>query len=257
MVQNFKNVTEIAGEKVSQAQLCRVVQRYVWAGGYCHNKDVLEIACGVGQGLGYLASVSRSIRAGDITPDLVLQARAHYGNRISITEMDAEHLPFDDSSLDVVILFEAIYYLPSAKQFIQECKRVLRPGGVVLIATANKDLFDFNPSPYSTHYYGVVELNALLQSLGFSCVFLGNLSETALGLKQKIIRLIKKLVVALNLMPKTMSGKKWLKRIFFGELLPMPAEIDIHTAPYVPPVAISSHEPSRCSNVLYVAATKV
>ncbi|MCD6265910.1 MAG: BrnT family toxin [Deltaproteobacteria bacterium] len=29
-----------------------------------------------------------------------------------------------------------------------DCVRVLRPGGKVLIATANKDLYDFNPSPH-------------------------------------------------------------------------------------------------------------
>jgi len=39
----------------------------------------------------------------------------------------------------VIILFEAIYYIPDAEKFVEECARVLRLGGKVLIATANKD----------------------------------------------------------------------------------------------------------------------
>ena len=87
------------------------------------NKDVLEVACGAGQGLGYLSSLSKTLYAGDITRSLVEQVKSHYGQRINIAVMDAMALPFDDSSLDVIILFEAIYYLPSAESFVNECVR--------------------------------------------------------------------------------------------------------------------------------------
>ena len=54
-----------------------------------------------------------------------------------------------------------------AEKFVNECKRVLRHGGKVLVATANKDLYDFNPSPHSCKYYGVMELNELFARHGF------------------------------------------------------------------------------------------
>ena len=43
----------------------------------------------------------------------------------------------------------------------------------LLIATAKKDLYDFNPSPHSYEYYGVVELNDLFQGMGLKRSFLG------------------------------------------------------------------------------------
>lgn len=73
-------------------------------------------------------------------------------------QFDAQNMPHADNSMDVIIIFEAIYYLPSAERFVSECKRVLRDGGRVLVVTANKDLYDFNPSPHSYKYYGVIEL---------------------------------------------------------------------------------------------------
>ena len=85
-------------------------------------------------------------------------------------------MPFEDHSADAVILFEAIYYLPAVEQFVDECRRVLRPRGLVLIATANKDLYDFNPSPHSHAYYGVVELYRLFAERGFAPECSGHLS---------------------------------------------------------------------------------
>ena len=254
MSQNFCTVTELAGDDVSVEQLERLAHRYYWAGEYCRNKDVLEIACGAGQGLGYLAALAKSLVAGDITPALVSHAKQHYGDRVAVTEMDAMQLPFPDGSLDVIILFEAIYYLPSAEQFSKECHRVLRAGGHVLIATANKDLYDFNPSPQSRQYYGTVELGKLFHPFGFKCEFFGHMPVEALSLRQKILRPIKKLVVGMGLMPKTMAGKKLLKRLVFGRLVQMPPEIDEKTASYVAPNFLSETEPDRRHKVIYMAA---
>jgi len=44
----------------------------------------------------------------------------------------------------------------------------------LLIATAKKDLYDFNPSPHSYEYYGVVELNDLFARHGFEAEFFGD-----------------------------------------------------------------------------------
>lgn len=258
MNQDFRSVTEQAGEKVSQAQIDRLAQRYYWAGEFCRGKDVLEVACGAGQGLGYLASVSRSIYAGDITPALVDQARVYYGPRIEISQMDAEHLPFESDSLDVVILFEAIYYLSSAKRFVEECRRVLRPDGVLLLATANCDLFDFNPSPFSIHYYSLPELKLMLSSSGFDTHFFGGSPVNSQGAKGRILRVLKKAAVTFNLIPGSMRGKRWLKRLVFGELVSMPNELHADEVPYEPPVSIDGSRPDAIHQVLYcVAKVKV
>src|SRR5687768_13026646 len=122
--------------------------RYHWAMTQCRGKDVVEIACGSGQGLGLLNGVSKSFEAGDCSGQILEIARAHYGDRVRLQELDAQSLPYPSASKDAVILFEAVYYLPQAERFVAECARVLRSDGRVLIVTANKDLWDFHPSPF-------------------------------------------------------------------------------------------------------------
>ncbi len=150
---DYKDVTELSGEEISQEQLQRICNRYYWAGSYCQDKDALEVACGTGPGLGYLSRISQRLVAGDISEEILSIARLHYEERVDIQQFDASSMPFPNQSFDVVLIFEAIYYLPNVEQFMKECRRILRPAGILLIVTANKDLYDFNPSPYSHGYY--------------------------------------------------------------------------------------------------------
>jgi len=255
MNKDFISVTEIAGDEVTREQVERLCNRYYWAGGYCPNMDVLEAACGTGQGLGFLAKHANSLEAGDFSESIFEIARRHYGDRVNLRQFDAQNMPFANHSKDIIILFEAIYYLPDAEQFIRECTRVLRPGGKVLIATANKDLFDFNPSPHSHKYYGVMEMQAAFSQYGFNTEFFGDTPVDTVSMRQKILRPVKRLVVSLGLMPKSMAGKKLLKRFVFGNLVAMPAEIDENTSEYVEPNRIGSDSPDTRYKVIYCTAT--
>ncbi len=252
---DYLSVTELSGDEVTAEQVDRMCNRYYWAGAYCRGRDVLEAACGTGQGAGYLAGLAKSYLAGDFSEKILEIARAHYGSRIAFRRFDAQEMPFGDGSFDVVILFEAIYYLPSAERFIAECRRVLRPGGKVLIATANRDLYDFNPSPHSYTYYGVPGLRDLFARNGFTPEFFGDTPVEGLSLRQRLLRPVKRFVVGRGLMPKTMAGKKVLKKLVFGSLVPMPPEIAADTAPRVEPVPIPADRPDTSHKVLYCAAT--
>lgn len=251
----YLSVTELAGEKVAGEQIERMADRYAWAAGYCSGKDVVEVACGTGQGLGLLSDVAACVVGGDISPQMVAQGRAHYGNRVEILEFNAEHLPFPDHSKDVVIILEAIYYLPNVKTFLDECRRVLRSTGQVLIATANKDLPDFNPSPFSNSYFGIDEFSQVLDEAGFTAEYFGNTPLEEVSIRQRMLRPAKALAVKLNLMPKTMAGKKLLKRVVFGSLQPMPAEISGEQASGTAPAPLRNREESLRYKVLFCAAT--
>lgn len=251
----FVSVTEISGDDVSREQVARLCNRYFWAGTYCSGKDVVEVACGTGQGLGYLSNIAKSIEAGDYSDEIITLAIRHYKERIPIQQFDAQKMPFGDNTKDVIILFEAIYYLPDVEQFIRECVRVLRPGGRVLIATANKELYDFNPSPNSHQYYGVIELHRLFTKHGFETEFFGDTPIGDVSMRQRILRPVKNLAVMLGIMPKTTAGKKWLKRIVFGGLVKMPAEITAETSQYVKPTGISSTRPDTEHKVIYCVAS--
>lgn len=252
---DFKDVTEIAGDSVTREQVERMNHRYCWAGTYCSGKDVLEVACGNGQGLGYLKALANSIYGGDIDPGLVKKAKTHYGDQVGVEIMDAQHLPFENNTLDVVILFEAIYYLPAPAKFLMECRRVLREGGVILIAMANKDLSDFNPSPYSHVYFGVTELTELMKQHGFDPNCFGYWPAHHGGMVSKALKLAKRFAVFFGLIPKTMAGKKFLKRLVFGKLVPMPAEVSTDGFSYTDPTPISLDKPDIKHSVIYCAAS--
>lgn len=251
---DFLSVTELAGDEVTREQIKRICHRYYWAATFCEGKDVVEAGCGTGQGLGYLGSVGRSLEGGDVSHAMVQRAQGHYGDRFNIESFDALKMPYADNSKDVIILFEALYYLSSIDEFINECKRVLRPGGKVLLSTANKDLFDFNPSPYSYEYLGAVELRDRFKAFGFKVNCFGNTPIGEVSIKQKILRPIKRVAVTFGLMPKTMAGKKMLKKIVFGGLEKMPLEITKETESYEPPIKISSDKPNKDFKVIYCEA---
>lgn len=253
---NYVEVTELADDEVAAEQIERVQTRYAWSLPYCYGRDVLEVACGTGPGLGLIGAHARSLVAGDISDEILTRARMHYGNRIDIRRMDAMSLPFAARSLDVVIIFEALYYIPDPARFVAECARVLRPGGKVLISNANKDLYDFNPSPHSHVYHGVVELGKLFATAKFSTEYWGDVAVSSISWRQKILRPVKRLVVSLGLMPKSMAGKRLLKRLFFGQMLKFPREI--HAFP--PPTAkhltpLQTGAPDRRYKVILCAAT--
>jgi SAM-dependent methyltransferase len=252
---DYSEVTELAGDEVSREQVERVGRRYAWALPFCAGKDVLELACGTGPGLGLLLKHARRLVAGDISETMVARARAHYGARVNVERLDAQALPFADASFDVVILFEALYYLPRPKRFARECARVLRSDGVVLVSNANKDLYDFNPSPYSHDYHGVVELERLFVALGFECHFWGDTAVGRLSWRQRALRPVKKAAVRLGLMPKTANGKKFLKRLVFGRMDRFPHEITV--APSTAAISeIHPGQPDRVHKVLLCAATR-
>jgi SAM-dependent methyltransferase len=253
---DFLTVTELSGDEVTQEQVDRICNRYFWAGEYCNGKDVLEVACGTGQGMGYIDSLAKTFVAGDFSKEILAKAQQHYESRIKLSRFDAQQMPFPDHSLDVVILFEAIYYLPSAERFINECTRILRKNGTILISTSNKDLFDFNPSPYSFVYYGVEEFGKLFKEAGYTTSFFGNTPVDSLSFRQKIFRPIKKLAVTYHLVPGSMQGKKLLKKLVFGEMVSMPAEINASTAKYVKPSQLITDTADKRHKVIYCAAAR-
>jgi SAM-dependent methyltransferase len=252
---DFLAVTELAGDEVSLEQVERICRRYYWAGEYCGGKDVLEVACGTGQGLGYLASVARSVVGGDYSQPILDIATRNYAERIKLKRFDAQQIPFPDRSFDVVILFEALYYIRDADQFFSEARRVLRAGGTLLIATANKNLYDFTPSPHSVHYHNVPELAEALKRHGFTTEFFGDTPIDSTSVRQRLLRPLKALASRLGLVPKSMAAKKLLKRMVFGHLTRMPAEINAETAQRVPPKSIASDRPNTSHKVIYCAAS--
>jgi SAM-dependent methyltransferase len=220
---SYLSVTEQPGQPASRIQLEMLEARYAWAADQASGKDVLEAGCGAGMGLPVLADVARSVQAGDVDPENLRAARAActgYSN-VTLREFHAEELPFPEESFDLVLLFEAIYYVPDIGRFLEETQRVLRPGGTLLIVTVNPEWSGFNPSPLRTRYWSAADLRTALRQGGFAAGVQGAFPETA-GCTSSAIGLVRRAAVGLNLVPRTMQGKALLKRIFYGRLEAIP-----------------------------------
>ncbi len=251
---DYTTVTEMAGSRVTLEQLTRMYTRYYFASKFCEEKDVLEVGCGVGLGLGYLSKKARKVVGGDCTENMVKCAQEYYKGRVEIRCLDAHELPFNNDSFDVVILFEAIYYLAHPEKFLDECQRILRKNGVLLICLPNKDWSGFCKSPFSTRYFSAPELYALLKQKHFEVELFGDSPASVKSAKDRMISIIRRIAVALHLIPKTMKGKEILKRIFFGKLLTLGGEIEDGMAEYYEPVPIPYDSPNFQYKVLFAVA---
>src|SRR5688500_5156333 len=81
---SFVTVTELPGSRASKEQRDMAVTRYRLAAELAEGRDVLEVACGSGMGLGMLAQRARSVIGGDFDPALVEVARRQYGERVDV-----------------------------------------------------------------------------------------------------------------------------------------------------------------------------
>lgn len=255
---NFATVTETPGAKASKEQIERLYHRYHFAARFCLEKEVLEVACGAGMGLGYLAHFAKNVIGADIDENILQIARRQYTGRdkIDIANFDAQKIPFPDCIFDVVIMYEAIYYLPQPEKFVGEAARVLREDGVLIVCTVNKQWSDFNASPFSVRYYSSSELASLLKR-SFSRVQLyGAFPATASSGKEKLTSAIKKMAVSFHLIPKTMKGKELFKSIFFGPLSDIPAEITEGLSDYRPPAPLAEGPTCLSYKVLYAVGSK-
>ncbi len=95
---------------------------------------VLDVAAGTGNASIPAAERGASVTASDLTPELFEAGRARAeaaGVELDWAEADAENLPFDDGSFDVVISSIGVMFAPHHQEAADELVRVCRPGGTV------------------------------------------------------------------------------------------------------------------------------
>jgi len=96
---------------------------------------VLDVGSGDGAAAAVLAPHCRSLVCVDHSSKLVDAARArlarHPHARAEVA--DAHDLPFADASFDAVLLFHTLTYAERPARVLEECARVLRPGGRLVL----------------------------------------------------------------------------------------------------------------------------
>jgi ubiquinone/menaquinone biosynthesis C-methylase UbiE len=104
-------------------------------GGTLLGGTALEIGCGRGAGVEVILQQFEAahVYGIDLDPLQIERAqkrlRGKYSGRITLTQGDAEPLPFSDESFDAVFDFGALHHVSDWQRSIAEVRRVLKPGG--------------------------------------------------------------------------------------------------------------------------------
>ena len=98
-------------------------------------KTVVMLGNGASQKeLAFLKDHPKRLVYSDLSPNAAMRIKANvdygeYQGILRFAAIDAEHLPFVDSSVDVVYAYAMVHHLPNLDRFFQEVIRVLKPGG--------------------------------------------------------------------------------------------------------------------------------
>ncbi|WP_193196445.1 methyltransferase domain-containing protein [Nostoc sp. MG11] len=123
-----------------QAQIDLIEELLKWAG-VQSAENILDVGCGIGGSSLYLAEKFNAQAIG-ITLSPVQAARATeraletgLSLRTQFQVANAQAMPFADNSFDLVWSLESGEHMPDKTKFMQECYRVLKPGGIFIMVT--------------------------------------------------------------------------------------------------------------------------
>ena len=116
------------------------LKRYEFARPYCTGREVLDAGCGVGYGTALLADEARHVSGVDRSEEAIAYARTRYARpNVEFQVGDLLALAAGDGAFDAVCCFETIEHVAEQEPLVAELRRVLRPGGVLLVSTPHAD----------------------------------------------------------------------------------------------------------------------
>jgi SAM-dependent methyltransferase len=114
--------------------------RLVAFDGY-RGRSVLEVGCGAGVDLARFAKGGAQVTGVDLSSSAIDLARANFaqqGLEGRFDVADGERLPFPDNSFDLVFAHGVVQYTANPRQLVEECHRVLKPGGEAVFQVYNR-----------------------------------------------------------------------------------------------------------------------
>lgn len=123
-----------------QAQIDLIEELLQWSQ-LAQAQNILDVGCGIGGSSLYLAGrFAAQVQGITLSPVQAARAQeraqaAGLGARVNFQVANALQMPFADDQFDLVWSLESGEHMPDKQRFLQECCRVLRPGGTLILAT--------------------------------------------------------------------------------------------------------------------------
>jgi len=137
---------------------------------------ILDVGCGTGDSLNYIAKLSKSQLYGlDISEKMLKIARKKLGEKAILKLGDVEKIPFKDKTFDYVLNTEAFHHFPNPNKTLKEINRVLKKNGEFMLADVNfysnfiHWLFK-KIEPGHVNIYSKDEFKELFKSNGFKII---------------------------------------------------------------------------------------
>jgi ubiquinone/menaquinone biosynthesis C-methylase UbiE len=134
--------------------------------------NILDVGCGIGHFLNVASLAGWNAYGTEISDEACRIAgqknkNVHYG--------ELKNIKFQDNHFDVITLFEVLEHVADPSALLQECRRVLRTGGVIYGTTPNYNSLDrflagdkwkvYHPEHLS--YFDIKSLRFLMEKAGF------------------------------------------------------------------------------------------
>lgn len=134
-----RNSWELFCQHAGREIFYELAGRYLFARPYVTDRVVLDAACGMGYGTVMLAGSAKQTVGIDRREHAISYCLSNHENSgIRFTQACYPHMAFRDAVFDTVVLFESPGPISDVDLFVKEIHRVLKPGGVLLMAAANR-----------------------------------------------------------------------------------------------------------------------
>lgn len=104
-------------------------------------RSVLEVGCGAGVDLARFARGGARVTGIDVATSAIDLAKANFsqqGLEADLRVADGERLPFVDGYFDLVYAHGVVQYTANPRRLVEECRRVLKPGGEAVFQVYNR-----------------------------------------------------------------------------------------------------------------------